>query len=375
MPTLSAKLKNGSMESLDCIVVGAGVVGLAIARSFALAGREVIVLEGEASIGTGISSRNSEVIHAGMHYPAGSLKAQLCVAGNAMLRAYAASRNVPFKMVGKLIAATSEEDKCALAQILARGRENGVAGLKGLSLSEVRALEPQLRCTAALFSSDTGIIDSHALMLSFQADLESYGGIVAFHSPVLSGAARDDGAELSVGGSQPMQVRARTVVIASGLAACPLARAIGLRGVPQERLCKGNYFTLTGKSPFQHLVYPVPVAGGLGTHYTLDLAGRGRFGPDVEWIEREDYLVDPARAVSFYAAVRRYWPDLRDGALEPSYAGIRPKIADANAILNDFRIDGPQDHGSRGIVALYGIESPGLTSSLAIAERVRDLVS
>ncbi|MBS0274836.1 MAG: NAD(P)/FAD-dependent oxidoreductase [Proteobacteria bacterium] len=363
------------MESLDCIVVGAGVVGLAIARSLALAGREVVVLEKEDSAGTGISSRNSEVIHAGMYYSAGSLKAQLCVAGNAMLRAYAASRNVPFKMVGKLIAATSKHEESALGEILVRGRENGAQGLTAVSLSEVRALEPQLHCTAALFSPNTGIIDSHALMMSFQADLESHGGVVAFQSPALSGVAREDGVELDVGGSQPMRTRARTLVIASGLAACPLARAIGLRGVPQERLCKGNYFGLTGKSPFQHLVYPVPVAGGLGTHYTLDLAGRGRFGPDVEWIDREDYLVDPARSDSFYAAIRRYWPDLRDGALEPAYAGIRPKIADANGVLNDFRIDGPRDHGAPGVVALYGIESPGLTCSLAIAERVKDLVS
>jgi L-2-hydroxyglutarate oxidase LhgO len=363
------------MESLDCIVVGAGVVGLAIARSFALAGREVIVLEREASIGTGISSRNSEVVHAGMYYPAGSLKAQLCVAGNAMLRAYAASRDVPFKMVGKLIVATSEEEEGALGEILSRGHENGVNGLANISQSQAQRLEPQLRCTAALFSRDTGIIDSHALMLSLQGDLEARGGVIAFRSPVVGGVPREGGIQLDVGGSQPMQVRARTLVIASGLAACPLARAVGLSKVPQERLCKGNYFALTGKSPFQHLVYPVPVPGGLGTHYTLDLAGRGRFGPDVEWIEREDYTVDPARADGFYAAIRRYWPELRDGALEPSYAGIRPKIVGANGLLNDFRIDGPQDHGIPGVVALYGIESPGLTCSLAIAERVKDLVS
>ena len=363
------------MESLDCIVVGAGVVGLAIARSFALAGREVVLLEREASIGTGVSSRNSEVIHAGMYYPAGSLKAQLCVAGNTMLRAYAASRHVPFKMVGKFIVATSTEEEGALDAILSHGRENGVSGLASIPVSQVQRLEPQLRCTAALFSPDTGIVDSHALMLSLQADLEAHAGVIAFRAPVLGGATHEGDIILDVGGSQPMQVRARTLVIASGLAACPLARALGLRNVPQERLCKGNYFALTGKSPFQHLVYPVPVAGGLGTHYTLDLAGRGRFGPDVEWIETEDYAVDPVRADGFYAAIRRYWPELRDGALEPSYAGIRPKISGADGLLNDFRIDGPHDHGVPGVVALYGIESPGLTCSLAIAEWVKDLVS
>lgn len=363
------------MESLDCIVVGAGVVGLATARLFALAGREVVVLEREASIGTGISSRNSEVIHAGIYYPASSLKAQLCVAGNAMLRAYAASRDVPFKMVGKLVVAASEEEEGALHGILARAQEGGVAGLANISAREVQRLEPQLRCTAALLSRDTGIIDSHALMLSLRGDLEACGGVIAFRSPVLGGAAHEGNIRLDVGGSQSTQVRARTLIIASGLAACPLARTIGLPDVPQERLCKGNYFTLTGKSPFQRLVYPVPVPGGLGTHYTLDLAGCGRFGPDVEWIEREEYAVDPARADAFYAAIRRYWPDLRDGALEPAYAGIRPKITGANGLLNDFRIDGPRSHGVPGVVALYGIESPGLTSSLAIAQRVKDLVS
>lgn len=363
------------MESLDCIVVGAGVVGLAIARSFALAGREVVVLEKEASIGTGISSRNSEVIHAGMYYAHSSLKAQLCVAGNTLLRAYAASHNVPFRMVGKLIVATGEKEESALAGILSCGRENGVDGLTRISVSRVQELEPQLHCTAALYSRDTGIIDSHALMLSLQADLEACAGVVAFRSPVLGGVAHAGNISLDVGGAQPMQVRARTLVIASGLTACPLARTIGLRNVPRERLCKGNYFALTGKTPFQHLVYPVPVAGGLGTHYTLDLAGRGRFGPDVEWIETEDYAVNSARADGFYTAIRRYWPELRDGALEPSYAGIRPKISGTDGLLNDFRIDGPRDHGVPGLVALYGIKSPGLTCSLAIADQVKALVS
>jgi L-2-hydroxyglutarate oxidase LhgO len=362
------------MESVDCIVAGAGVVGLAIGRALALAGREVIVLEREAAIGSGISSRNSEVIHAGMYYPARSLKAQLCVAGNAMLQAYAASRNVPFGMVGKLIVATSEDEKGALDAIMERGRENGVEGLQAISASQACSLEPMLACTSALLSTNTGIIDSQALMLSLQADLESKGGITVFQSPILGGAVGDDGVVLDIGGSAPTRIRARSLVIAAGLDSCTLALSIGLPGVPGARLCKGNYFTLTGKSPFRRLIYPVPVAGGLGTHYTLDLAGRGRFGPDVEWIDEEDYVVDPARAVGFYEAVRRFWPDLRDGALEPSYAGIRPKILGPDGIIADFRIDGPRDHGVPGVVALYGIESPGLTSSLAIAEWVKHLV-
>jgi len=291
-----------------------------------------------------------------------------------LLQAYASSRAIPLNMVGKLIVATSDEESVALDAILQCGRENGVEGLMPITALQAQKLEPQLRCHSALLSSNTGIIDSHALMLSLQADLEANGGMVVFHSPVLEGAVSEQGIILQVGGSAPVQVRPRSFIIATGLNACPLARTIGLPGVPQERLCKGNYFTLVGKGPFGRLVYPVPVAGGLGTHYTLDLAGQGRFGPDVEWIEREDYTVDPLRAESFYEAIRQYWPDIRDGALQPSYAGIRPKIAGADGIAGDFRIDGPQDHGIPGVVALYGIESPGLTSSLAIAEWVKHLV-
>lgn len=362
------------MESVDCVVAGAGVVGLAVARALALAGREVIVLERESRIGSGISSRNSEVIHAGMYYPKRSLKAQLCVAGNAMLRSYAASHDIPFKMVGKLIVATSEDEAAALEAILQHGRENGVTGLMVVDRARVRSLEPQLRCITALHSTNTGIIDSHALMLCLQADLEANGGVTVFHSPILGGAVSEAGITLDIGGSSPIQIRARSLIVATGLGACPLARAIGLPDVPEERRCKGNYFTLIGRSPFQHLVYPVPAPGGLGTHYTLDMAGRGRFGPDVEWIEHEDYAVDPGRAEPFYAAIRRYWPDLPDKALQPFYAGIRPKISGPDGLISDFRIDGPADHGVPGVVALYGIESPGLTSSLAIAEWVKSLV-
>lgn len=361
------------MERVDCIVIGAGVVGLAVARALAQRGREVVILEREGAIGTGISSRNSEVIHAGMYYPPGSLKARLCVAGNRMLRKYASAHGVEFKMAGKLIVATDAEEEKALATILERGHANGVTGLTAISGTEAKAMEPSLRATLALFSPDTGIIDSHALMLALQGDGEAAGAVVAFQAPVIGGRIRDGAIELDIGDGT--HIKARSLVIAGGLNACRLARAMGVPGVPQDYLCKGNYFTLTGKTPFGRLVYPVPVSAGLGVHYTLDMAGRGRFGPDVEWIDEEDYRVDPTRAESFYAAIRRYWPGLPDGALEPAYAGIRPKIQPPGAPAADFMIAGPQQHGVPNLVALYGIESPGLTSSLALAELVSNLIT
>jgi len=363
----------GGVERIDCVVVGAGVVGLAAARALALAGREVVVLEAEGAIGTGISSRNSEVIHAGMYYPAGSLKARLCVAGNRMLREFAVMHGVPFRMPGKLIVATDAEEEKALGAILERGRVNGVEGLAAIPAAQALEMEPQLTCTAALFSPMTGIIDTHALMLALQGEAEEHGAVLAFRSPVVGGRVTDDGIELQVGGDEPGAFLAKTVVVAAGLASCKVARGLGVPGVPADYLCKGNYFTLTGRMPFQHLVYPVPVAAGLGVHYTLDMAGRGRFGPDVEWIERADYVVDPARADSFYGAIRRYWPGLPDGALEPAYAGIRPKIQGPSDPAKDFLVHGPADHGVPGLVALYGIESPGLTSCLALADLVREL--
>jgi L-2-hydroxyglutarate oxidase LhgO len=363
------------MERIDCVVIGAGLVGLAAARALAQARRDVVVLEAEGTMGTGISSRNSEVIHAGMYYPAGSLKARLCVAGNRMLREFAVMHGVPFKMTGKLIVATDKAEEQALAGILARGHANGVEALVPVSAAEAMEMEPQLTCTAALFSPATGIIDTHGLMLALQGDAEEHGAVLAFRSPVLGGTIREDGVEIQVGGDEPSRFLARTVVIAAGLASCRVARALGMPGVPADYLCKGNYFTLTGRMPFQHLVYPVPVAAGLGVHYTLDMAGRGRFGPDVEWIEREDYVVDPARADSFYGAIRRYWPSLPEGALEPAYAGIRPKIQGPGDPAKDFMVQGPKDHGVPGVVALYGIESPGLTSCLALAEMVRELAA
>lgn len=361
------------MEQVESIVIGAGAIGLAVARALALSGREVIVLEREGAIGTGISSRNSEVIHAGMYYPSGSLKARACVTGNRMLREYAQSHNVGFDMIGKLIVATDAEEERALETILSRGHANGVTGLKAISGAEARAMEPALNVRSALFSPDTGIIDTHAYLLALQDDAERAGAVVAFRAPVTGGRVSSDMIEVEIGDGT--RIQARSLVIAGGLNACATASALGVPGVPAAYLCKGNYFTLTGKAPFSRLVYPVPVGAGLGVHYTMDMGGRGRFGPDVEWIEKEDYAVDPARAESFYAAIRRYWPALPDGALKPGYAGIRPKIQPPGAPAADFMIAGPERHGIPGLVALYGIESPGLTSSLTLAEIVRDVLA
>lgn len=360
-------------ERIDCAVIGAGLVGLAAARALGRAGREVVVLEAADAFGTGVSSRNSEVVHAGMYYPAGSLKARLCVAGNRMLRDYAAGHGVALAMVGKLIVATGPEEERGLAALLDRGRANGVAGLEPLSAAAARALEPQVSCSAALLSPDTGIIDTHALMLALLADAEAVGATLALRAPVTGGRPGENGGMvLEVGGAEPMRLAARRVVVAAGLHSCPVARSLGLAAVPRDRLCKGSYFTLTGKMPFSRLVYPMPVSAGLGVHYTLDLGGRGRFGPDVEWVEAEDYAVDPRRAAAFAAAIRRYWPVLEDGRLEPAYAGIRPKIQAPGEPAQDFAVHGPGEHGLPGVVALYGIESPGLTSCLALAELVAE---
>ena len=360
------------MERIDCAVIGAGVVGLAVARALAMAGRETIVLEREEAVGTGISARNSEVIHAGIYYAPGSLKARLCVAGNRMLRAFAASHGVPFRMTGKLVAAAGAAEEKLLAGLLATGRANGVASLRAISAAEAKAMEPALACTAALHSADTGIIDTHACMLALQGDAEAHGAAVAFRAPVVGGRAGPGGVELEVGDGAATRLVARTAVIAAGLGACETGRALGLANVPSQHLCKGSYFGLAGATPFARLVYPVPDGASLGLHYTVDLAGRGRFGPDVEWVERESYAVDPARAERFYAAIRRYWPGLPDGALEPGFAGIRPKIVGPGEPAHDFVVAGPDRHGAPGVIALFGIESPGLTSALALAEVVRE---
>ncbi|MDE2516038.1 MAG: NAD(P)/FAD-dependent oxidoreductase [Rhodospirillales bacterium] len=364
------------MESVDCIVAGAGVVGLAVARALALAGREVLVLEAAEGIGTETSSRNSEVIHAGIYYPAGSLMARFCVAGRRALYAYCDERGVPYRNCGKLIVATSAEEDARLADIKRRAEANGVEGMRVLSQAEAVALEPNLTCTSALLSPATGIIDSHAYMLALQGDAENAGAVCVFHSPVVGARATGGRIAVSVGGEDPMTLACNLFVNSAGLHAPSLARRV--IGMPADRIptayyAKGNYFTLTGRSPFSRLIYPVPVPGGLGVHLTIDLGGQARFGPDVEWVDTLDYSVDPARASSFYAAVRRYWPALQDGQIQPGYAGIRPKIVPKGAPAQDFVVQGPQSHGVPGLINLFGIESPGLTASLAIAAHVRDV--
>lgn len=355
------------------MVVGAGVVGLAAARALALAGREVIVLDAAEGIGTETSSRNSEVIHAGIYYPAGSLMARSCVEGKQRLYAFCRERGVPHSNCGKLIVATTEEEAGRLEGIRARAAANGVGDLRLLSRDEALAMEPALHCTAALHSPSTGIVDSHAFMLALQGEAEHHGTVFAFHAPIEGGRATAEGIELRVGGPEPMALRARLVVNAAGLHATRLARMIeGMpeAQVPQTYYAKGNYFTLAGRSPFSRLIYPVPVPGGLGTHLTIDLGGQARFGPDVEWVDRIDYGVDPRRGDLFYDAIRRYWPGLPDGALAPGYAGIRPKTVPPGAPAQDFMVQGPATHGVPGLVNMFGIESPGLTASLALADHV-----
>ena len=364
-------------ERVDSVVIGAGVAGLAVARSLALAGREVIVLESEGAIGTATSSRNSEVIHAGIYYPPDSLKAKLCVEGRLALYPFLAERGIPHRRCGKLIVATDPAQIPGLEKLHAQAKANGVADLRMLTAREARALEPQLACVAALESPSTGIVDSHAFMLALRGEAEDHGAAIAFRSPLLAGRIREGGIELEVGGAEPMRLLAQTVVNCAGLFAQDVARSIG--GFPAERIppthyCKGNYFSLSGRSPFARLVYPAPEAAGLGVHLTLDLAGQARFGPDVEWIERIDYDVDPGRAEVFYNAIRSYWPGLKDGALQPAYSGIRPKLQPRGQPASDFLIHGPADHGVPGFVNLFGIESPGLTAALAIGDHVRELV-
>ncbi len=361
------------MERVDCIVVGAGVVGLAVARALALAGREVIILDAAEGIGTETSSRNSEVIHAGIYYPAGSLMARFCVAGRKALYAYCDEKGVPHANCGKLIAATNVEEDAMLAGIKRRAEVNGVEGMRVLTAAEAIAMEPNLSCTSALLSPVTGIIDSHAFMLALQGDAENAGAVPVFLCPVIGGRVVQSGVEIDVGGVDPMTLRCRLLVNSAGLHAPGLAARIA--GMPPDHVppacyAKGNYFTLSGRSPFSRLIYPVPVPGGLGVHLTIDLGGQARFGPDVQWIDTIDYTVDPARADSFYAAVRKYWPALKDGALRPGYAGIRPKIAPRGAPAQDFVVQGPRTHGVPGLINLFGIESPGLTASLALADHV-----
>jgi L-2-hydroxyglutarate oxidase LhgO len=366
-----------SVNSVECLVIGAGVIGLAIARALARSGREVVVVEAENAIGGGVSSRNSEVIHAGIYYPTGLIKTQLCVEGKEMLYRFCREYNVPHRRSGKLIVATNENEVAGLAALEIRAKANGVVDLVWLTGEEARALEPELKIERALLSPSTGIVDSHALMLALWGDAEAHGAAIAFATPVVSGQAQREGVAIDTGGDEAMRLTAAHVVNAAGLGAQALARTI--RGVPLEtipalHLAKGNYFSLSVRSPFSTLVYPMPRDGGLGVHLTLDLAGQARFGPDVEWVDTIDYDVDPRRSESFYAAIRTYWPGLPDGALQPAYAGIRPKIARPGGSSTDFLIQTANEHGVRGLINLFGIESPGLTASLAIAQRVAELL-
>ena len=363
-------------DRVHCVVVGAGVVGLAVARALALSGREVLLLEIADGIGTGTSSRNSEVIHAGIYYPHGSLKATLCVAGKQALYRYCESRGIAHRRCGKLIVATDDAQLPQLGKIAMQAAGNGVTDLQPLTRAQAKTLEPALECRGALLSPSTGIINSHALMLALQGDFEHAGGLVALNSPLASVRVLDDGLLLRM--QDGTELIAQELVNSAGLHAPLLAARIeGLdpRHVPTAYYCKGNYFTLAGRSPFSRLIYPVPEAAGLGVHLTLDLGGQAKFGPDVQWVDRpDDFVVDPRRADAFYAEVRRYWPALPDAALQPDYAGMRPKLQRPGEPARDFLLQGAADHGVRGLVNLFGIESPGLTSAFAIAEYVTALL-
>ena len=364
------------MDKVECVVIGAGVIGLAIARRLAKAGREVIILEAAEGIGTVTSSRNSEVIHAGIYYKAGSLMARMCVDGKHALYKYCAERGIPHRNCGKLIVATTSAETAKLQSIRAHAEANGVSDLQTLGGDAARALEPALNCDAALLSPSTGIIDSHAYMLALRGEAEDSGAAFAFYTPLLEARARDGRIEVDAGGDAPMSLECRLLINAAGLGAPAVARSIDgmpIDLIPPAYLAKGNYFSCSARAPFSHLIYPVPEPGGLGVHLTLDMAGQARFGPDVEWVDTIDYAVDPARAERFYPAIRRYWPTLPDGALMPSYSGMRPKIVPPAVAVQDFLIQGPRDHGIGGLINLFGIESPGLTSSLAIADYVGEL--
>jgi L-2-hydroxyglutarate oxidase LhgO len=363
------------MFKVEAVVVGAGVIGLAIARALALRGVKVVVLEKERVVGSGTSSRNSEVIHSGIYYEPQSLKARFCVRGRRALYRYCDERGIAYRQCGKLVVATSPEEDSYLEHLLQRAKSNEVEGIERIGAARLTSLEPQLHGSSALLSLCAGIVDSHALMLSYQADADTAGATSVFRTPVVTAAIAGRKIQLRIGGSEAAELEADLVVNAAGLDAWEVSA--GLSGldratIPPKHLAKGNYFTLTGASaPFRHLIYPVPEPGGLGIHLTLDLAGQARFGPDVEWVDRVDYAVDPTRGERFYAAIRRYWPGLPDGVLTAAYSGIRPKTAAEGP--SDFVIQGPEVTGHPGYISLYGIESPGLTASLAIGEHVAEL--
>jgi L-2-hydroxyglutarate oxidase LhgO len=370
------------MDKLDCVVVGAGVVGLAVAREMALQGHETVLLEREASFGTISSSRNSEVIHAGIYYPKDSLKAKLCVEGNRMLYEYCRDHQVGTQRYGKLIVASDPQQVDDLHGIFYRAQQNGAREISLITAKEANALEPDLRVAAAILSKTTGIVDSHAYMLSLLGGFEDAGGMVAYLSPLNHARAIPGGFELEVGGADAMQLQTKYLINCAGMSAPAVAQRI--EGIPTEHIptayfAKGNYFSLAGKSPFQHLIYPVPEPGGLGVHLTLDMAGQAKFGPDVEWLEIEsedqiNYSVDPMRGERFYAAIRQYWPDLKDGSLQADYSGVRAKIVSKDQPAGDFRIDSPNEHGIEGLYNFFGFESPALTSSLAIAKYLKGLI-
>lgn len=365
------------MADIDAIIVGAGVIGLAIARELALNGLSIIVLEAEDSIGTGTSSRNSEVIHAGLYYPEGSLKAQLCVEGRKRLYDFCARYHIPHRRCGKLIVATGDGEVEQLEKLLLKGRSNGCSELSLFSSREVARLESDLRCDAALFSPETGIIDSHTYMLTLRGHAEDDGAVIAFLTPFESAHRSNNEFVVSTGGADPTEITCRFLINASGLQASKVAASINdldPKHIPQTRFAKGNYFSLRGRNPFTHLVYPAPQIHGLGVHFTFDLAGQAKFGPDIEWVAEPNYEVDQGRGDLFYNEIRRYWPGLPDGSLSPAYAGIRPKIAGPEAGAPDFRIDGGKVHGVGGLINLFGIESPGLTASLAIAHKVKTIL-
>jgi L-2-hydroxyglutarate oxidase LhgO len=366
------------MESVEVVVVGAGVIGLAIARKLASEGREVIIVEAANSIGTGVSSRNSEVIHAGIYYPRESLKAVLCAAGRERIYAYCAARNIPHARTGKVIVATDESQIEALHSLYLRGIQNGVPDLALLGRDDLRSIEPALNAVAGIMSPNTGIIDSHALMLSMLGEAEEQGASLALRTPIVAAEVADCGIIVHTGGDNPITLMTAILINAAGLSASDVARCIvgfPRAQAPVTRYVKGNYFTLSGTaSPFRRLIYPLPDADGLGVHLTLDLSGQTRFGPDADWIDALDYGVDCQRLDQFYTEIRRYWPSLPDGALIPAYAGIRPRISARGAPSSDFLIQGPRDHGINGLVNLFGIESPGLSSCLAIADHIVDLI-
>jgi L-2-hydroxyglutarate oxidase LhgO len=366
------------MNDVDCVVIGGGVVGLAAARALAMAGREVIILEREEHFGSQTSARNSEVIHAGIYYERGSLKARACLAGSRLLYAYCAERDIPHRRCGKLIVASTEAQIGQLRDIEAHARMNGVEDIHYLQADEVARLEPDIKCVGALLSPSTGIIDSHALMLSFLGDAESRGAMIVYSVNVTAMLPTRAGIEINVDSQDEPTVRAATVINCAGLDAPRVASSI--RDFPRSRIpeawyAKGTYFEVMGRTPFKRLIYPVPEPGGLGIHLTLDLTAKARFGPDVEWVDEIDYRVDLQRAAMFYPAIRQYWPGLADGQLQPGYAGVRPKISGPRSPAADFCISGPALHGVPGIVNLFGIESPGLTASLALADEITAMVT